>query len=160
MQIQNPKLMTVYDSEWQCVRVDLLGKWNDIHTLQDNLDRCMLYVNSGKTNEFSRTWRVINCLNAVVMGWNGQDKARYAHHYEVLKFDRSIFQRTHARAKARGETFEQSLDYTGVDEDHLHRIHKSLLSRWTLHSNYATRGDLRSALDIIEAEISRRETQE
>jgi hypothetical protein len=159
MDIQNPKLYTVYDAQWQCVRVDLLGKWNDMKGLEDNLDKCMVYANAGTTNLFSRTWRVINCLNAVVMGWHGQGVARFAHHYEVLKFDRNIHQRVHAREKARGEQFQQFLDYSEVDDDHLYRIHKNLTARWVAHANHFTRGDLRAVLDIIDMEVLKREAK-
>ena len=65
-------LEIVYDTNWQVIRISLLGNFTDLEVyknitiLKDYID-----TSNNKNDELTRIWRVINLLNAVRMGING-----------------------------------------------------------------------------------------
>lgn len=69
----------LYEVDWQRLRISLLqarrndGGWSGAAGLADNLDRLDKYMHEATGLELTfRKYRVNNCLNAVVMGYNGQ----------------------------------------------------------------------------------------
>lgn len=73
----------LYDTTWQCLRVSCLGAYNDkggwqtVEGTKSNIEVLSQYVHSvSRSSEEHklRLYRVINCLNAIRMGLQGQEK--------------------------------------------------------------------------------------
>jgi hypothetical protein len=70
----------LYDVDWQRLRISFLqarsdiGGWTEPVGMRDNLERLYQYLEHAETTlEMAlRKYRINNCLNAVVMGYNGQ----------------------------------------------------------------------------------------
>lgn len=71
-----PHKQTLYSVSWQALRVSLLGNWTSAAGAQINIGLLDDYLNStaigDRDEKYSRLWRVLNCLNAVRMGYSGQ----------------------------------------------------------------------------------------
>lgn len=86
----------LYDVEWQRLRVSLLGSWNG--SVQENIDKLRDYVGDG--SDSCKVYRVLNCLNAVRMGYSGQglrgtqdDEAVRLYRDSLPSYDKSTVQR-------------------------------------------------------------------
>lgn len=71
----NAQRLCLYDVEWQCLRVSLLGSWTSLHQVERNLEMLSAYIYGGvpisEAALISRMYRVLNLLNAVRMGHHG-----------------------------------------------------------------------------------------
>lgn len=142
-----PSMMCIYDAEWQNIRVALLGKWND-DLIVSCLATCHEYVDEGRGNVYSRTFRVINCMNATVMGWNGTNSVSVATR-SMLDAARKSIRNIHSTAEQHGETFVWEWDYHNLYTKDLLPIHNDLLKRWKAHPNMKWRPELFMALQSI-----------
>jgi hypothetical protein len=76
----NEQRLLLYCSRWQALRVGCLkaysndGGWTTTEGTERALQQLGEYTGDGGTveNTLVRLWRVINCLNAVRMGYSGQ----------------------------------------------------------------------------------------
>ena len=78
----NPYRQCLYDPEWQALRVSLLHKWCRHPGVEDALKALFLYMSRSPADEMhTRAWRILNLLNATIMGYRGQkiltDDIRY-----------------------------------------------------------------------------------
>ena len=80
----NSQRLTLYDVEWQILRVNLLkgnqkggGGFTTPEGTKANITRLKTYL--GKSPSVDKLWRVLNLLNAVRMGNSGQGKAGSDH---------------------------------------------------------------------------------
>lgn len=84
MQIQK---MALYNIDWQVLRVSL--SFSSMETVQASCNKLLEYMNDdiiGYDTRSNKLWRVINLLNAAVMGLNGQLKlAKTEEREEVVK---------------------------------------------------------------------------
>lgn len=76
-------LVLLYDVEWQTLRVSCLqknsatGGWVTAEGVTQNLERMRAYLLQGENDPAElqrRRWRVLNALNAVRMGYSGQQR--------------------------------------------------------------------------------------
>ena len=74
-------LLLLYDIRWQSLRVRMLkqnksdGGWTTEEGTRHNIHLLREYLSifgHGSVGHFASLWRVINCLNAVRMGYSGQ----------------------------------------------------------------------------------------
>ena len=136
----------LYDVEWQVLRVSCLkdfhpkGGWIKTEGVKDNLDRLNDYITkSGLTWQeyFRRSWRVLNCLNAVREGYSGQGRADDYNDKLVTEF-RDFVQKLYRQLKGKDYDFGE-WDWEEVKSDLIHlfekgkiwfdRIYKNLNSR-------------------------------
>lgn len=69
----------LYNVEWQIIRVGMLGSWNTVREVVDNIAELARYIQqvnpeikSDRAEAASRYYRVINYMNAIRMGYSGQ----------------------------------------------------------------------------------------
>lgn len=71
----NRQRISIYDIEWQCLRINLQGKWHNMEGVAKNLAQLMAYLGKEQdveTHEYgTRLYRMVNLLDAVKMGHNG-----------------------------------------------------------------------------------------
>jgi len=141
--------LVLYDTQWQILRVQLLGKWNVQQYLMaiKMLDH---YLESGSTNFLSRATRVINLINAVIMGWNGQHLPATSPMRVNIIAMRTKAQKYLEVARKRGEKAEFDLDYAKLPPAVRKSVYASLKKRWDGHPNAQTREELRYILNHIE----------
>lgn len=72
----------LYDPQWQKLRVSCLklyhskGGWGTLEGAEDNAVRLIRYISDvfkNETESLRRAWRVLNCMNAVLEGYSGQN---------------------------------------------------------------------------------------
>lgn len=144
----------VYDTRWQARRIDLVGMWNDFD-IEDALKICDDYINSDETNLRSRLWRVINCMNAVMMGWNKPGSVEQVTKAKLISA-RSMYQRMIKTRIELGEKLEWRIAPSELGDDHLKRIYMSLRSRWNGAPQIKNRPELYEVLCSMEAEMTKR----
>jgi hypothetical protein len=68
--------MCLYNIEWQTLRVSFLGKWNAYDSARANLLQGLEYITAASdlNEQYTRLWRMVNLLNAVRMGYSGQNR--------------------------------------------------------------------------------------
>lgn len=113
-------LQYLYNVEWQCIRVSMLGTWNSFYKASDNYTRLREYTNNATTvqERKRRLWRVINYLNAVRMGYSGQ--GLYGFEIDILLvLQRNYFQEMY---KDHGNISLGEWDWDIVGDD-LRKLH-------------------------------------
>jgi hypothetical protein len=76
----------LYDPYWQKLRISCLKKyhkengWGTLAGTEDNVVRLVKYISdsSNETESLRRAWRVLNCMNAVLEGYSGQNVSESA----------------------------------------------------------------------------------
>lgn len=152
----------LYDVEWQVIRVNMLGTWNDIKKAKQNYEVLIDYVlESSGSERKRRAWRVINYLNAIRMGYSAQGKTG-SDVDDLLCAEREIFQ-AQARICDKYEFGEWDWDKVKADLIELDKndresflaIFRDLRKRKDFsikkigHTNY--RNELMIFLDMMEA---------
>lgn len=143
-----PSMMCIYDAEWLNMRVNLLGDWTH-ETFLGNLAVCHGYVDEGRGNVYSRTYRVINCLNSVSMAWNGNGKIETAAK-SMVNAARTAIRVRHSTAEQHGERFVWEWDYFNLPTVDLVPIHNVFLGRWKANPDVKWRPELFLALKAME----------
>lgn len=66
---------SLYHVGWQVKRINYKGRWNSADLTDKIIPELKVYVNVAEHNErATKTYRVLNCLDAVYMGWKDKDK--------------------------------------------------------------------------------------
>lgn len=154
-----PNKQTLYNVRWQKLRVSLLGGWTSAEGTAANIEQLRAYLSkaNGQSDRFSRSWRMLNALNAVRMGNSGQGKSQSAHDELVMRY-RDQVGKVYHELKAAGATFkidsdEKVLaDWAALDENSKKAILKNLGNRQKLHADSAFRGELGHFLTLIRGE--------
>jgi len=118
----------IYDLRWQVRRLQLVSKWND-YDIEEALDLCEQYYQGRETNVRSRLWRLINCMNAVVMGWNGSKAVRQVTRERLLA-KRAFYQRVYKIEAALDRPFEYEDDPAVLNDAEIRLVYASLRKRW------------------------------
>lgn len=101
----------LYDVGWQLLRVSLLARNNDtggFQTLEGceaNISRLQEYLRSSSTPQeaFHRTWRILNLLNATLLGFGQRMKGTEQEAFIIYQRDR--VQRIYRNLKGTGISF-------------------------------------------------------
>lgn len=145
--------LTLYNVEWQSLRVSLLGSWNDSKGVESNIIKLLCYLH-GDIN-ISKLWRALNLLNAVRMGYNGQGLIN-SEMDNLVKTFRDAIQALYRQAQNDGHEFEvDSADQIRKDWKQLSSIeriliHDNLSARLEAHKESKHREELRWFLGIIQ----------
>lgn len=154
--VMDAQKLTLYVPSWQALRVSLLGQWNTINRVKANCDTLSLYI-AGATNvneRRSRLWRVTNLLNAVKMGYSGQNLLDSEMYLWVLSASRHCS----TLHKAAGETqakyvipTEQEIKdgWEALSIKTRQLILTNLTHRLDLHKESPHRPELRWFLEIV-----------
>ena len=151
----------LYDVKWQSLRVTLLGNFGTFEGVKLNVSKMETYIRGTKDDieKGRRLWRVLNLLNAVRMGYNGQklvgtrmDKfiTMYRDHVQEVRKDYMYI----------GEEWDWDKvekDIKQTDKFTLKEIHKNLMAR-TKMAKYKVgstkfRPELMKFMGLLEKEI-------
>lgn len=137
----NEQRLSLYDIEWQCLRVQLLGNWDTLEKVNDNLDRLDAYiqpdVDTSTETYITRLYQVLNLLDAVRMGYSGQGVSLSKEDIEVMGY-RDIVQAKYYKIRSRHPgpahfvvpTREQIIqDMRDIPRELAHKIYDNLRNR-------------------------------
>jgi hypothetical protein len=148
----------LYDVEWQILRTQLLAKnnikggWASIEGASNNLKRLNDYL--GQKLTLARVWRVLNLLDAVRMGYSGQQRIGSFQDNQVKK-EREKLSRLYKNMISQYSfeiPSEEEIiqDIMKAPEEDLKKVYVDLYNRWDTHRNSSYRNELRRFLDLIE----------
>lgn len=152
MKVLSMQKMSLYNVEWQALRVSLLGKWNNVTNVTENIN-VYLRPYLGEKPSKTKLWRVLNYLNAVRMGLSGQGKF-YSFASRIVKDFRDEVQDQYNKCHP-DEGFEIDMDdkikadWNELDEKMQKRIYANLHNRLYIHRDSKYREELRHFLEII-----------
>jgi hypothetical protein len=150
--IQDIKLQVMYSSAWQAVRVGLLGKWGSEEGARENIEVLKQYIGDGQ--DLNRVWRVLNLLNAVRMGFNGQRLIGSKMDELVIEFRIGV-QLQYGKLLAAGKKLQAVSDeetlreWRELDASTQALILSNLSKRRKLHEHSSHRDDLSHYLRLI-----------
>jgi hypothetical protein len=148
----------LYDVEWQILRTQLLSKnnytggWASTSGASINLERLNNYL--GGNPNLVKVWRVLNLLDAVRMGYSGQqrigspqDKLVKRQRDKLSKIYKKMSSIYTFEIPSEEETISDIREASGSD---LRDVYKDLYNRWDKHRNSLYRSELKHFLDLIE----------
>lgn len=154
----DPRKQCIYNVEWQALRVGLLGRWNTFEGARENCERIAEYLNATPEPNYTRYWRVLNALNGVIMGYNGQPALKNSIiHQHVASFRNQVSAVYFNLQIPRPEKPEFEVDtstdvlmaWRRLDVGQQAAIFFDLEKRLKLHSTSKHREELRWFLDIV-----------
>lgn len=150
---------TVYDMEWQALRVSLLGKWVTNIGAADNITRLRVYMETDMT--VSKLWRIINLLNGTRMGFHGMKLIDTPMDKQLVTF-RTEVQRLYKQMLRDGARHEELTEehiregWRKLDKPTQDKILLDLQKRLSLHQESLHREDLRWVIKILLDERTRK----
>lgn len=107
----------LYNVKWQALRVSLLSYFPTEDGVKRNIGLLKEYISSftDDYDEYLKLWRVINLLNAVRMGYNGQGLDGTKQDEMIIDF-RSTCQDRYKELKDKGLTFKHA-DWSKIKSD-------------------------------------------
>jgi hypothetical protein len=156
--LNQPHKQILYDVEWQILRTQLLAKnnatggWASVFGASCNVQRLKNYL--GQKPTLAKVWRVLNLLDAVRMGYSGQqrtgsflDNQVKKEREKLSKLYKDMISQYSFEIPSEEETIR---DITKAPEEDLKKVYVDLYSRWSKHRTSTYRGELRRFLDLIE----------
>lgn len=152
--------LTLYDVQWQALRVSLLTRWVTVNGTYENLKKLDLYVtNSGElySSEYcSRLWRVLNLLNATRRAFHGLGLVGTIQDEAIIRFRDKIskeYEKVRKMLVDYADVTEQDVKegWAQLSEGQRAAIIKNLDTRLSAHSESKHRGELRWFLNIVKA---------
>lgn len=146
--------VTLYDVEWQALRVSLKGNWGTVEGVGENINKLQTYLNQGNGYNRSRYWRVLNLLNATRMGYSGSKLEGSVQDRMVAEY-RNLIQKTIAQfgvdEMAYDAISEMQIrrDWSRLDKRVQAAIIVDLSSRLKKHDKSEHRDELRWFLSIV-----------
>jgi hypothetical protein len=153
----------LYDVQWQRLRISLLqsrrddGGWSTREGMFENLRRLDRYLFDKEIVPVERTvrkYRINNCLNAVVMGYNGQGADQYLMStVRGYRQDNAAgFNTTDVRKKAASWQWDAQLKqlimFRQDDEEEFKFLHENLKHRFR-NGNRQSRPELFKFLELM-----------
>lgn len=143
-----------YDCEWQSLRVSLLGSWATLDGVKSNLQRLTSYLKTSPPTT-TRLWRVLNLLNAVIMGYNGQQRGDSSVAKVVIEYRDKISLSFKASKLKNGDKIDVDppdkirREWNALPTDVQVKIVKDLTKRLDAHKGSAHREELRYFLLLV-----------
>ncbi len=148
----------IYNVEWQILRTRLLSKnnatggWASYSGASANLKRLHEYL--GKRPSINKVWCVLNLLDAVRMGYSGQNRTGSLQD-KLVKKERVLLTKLYTAMRSRYSFEIPSEDEIVSDvrkapAKELSNVYKDLYMRWYKHKNSSYRNELRYFLDLVE----------
>jgi hypothetical protein len=148
----------LYDVGWQILRIQLLAKNNDtggwatLFGASFNLKRLDAYL--GKEPSLAKIWRVLNLLDAVRMGYSGQQRTGSSQD-KLVKRERDrvskVYKEMVSQCSFEIPSEEEIIgDIKKAPEEGLKNVYIDLYNRWDKHRSSSYRNELRRFLDLIE----------
>lgn len=148
----------LYNVAWQKLRVSLLGGWTTAEGTTANINRLRAYINakaSDDNEELSRLWRSLNLLNAIRMGYSGQQLTGSRQDDLVREYRDTVSKEYKAlKSKAQfvvDDDAKIKSDWKALDEASKKAILGNLQKRRDLHADSPHRGELSWFLDLVKA---------
>jgi hypothetical protein len=150
--------LSLYDVEWQCLRVSLLAKyrpdggWATVKGTSHNLADLEVYVGGVHPTDVTKVWRVLNLLAAVLLGY-GSKKIECArlvrrYHRELGKVYHDLLIAGKQLEVPSVAAIKRSLKAAPREE--VERVYLDLHNRWEQHKESPHRKELRWFLDLVE----------
>jgi hypothetical protein len=156
--MNSPHKQILYDVEWQILRTQLLAKnnatggWASVYGTSCNLKRLNEYL--GLRPSLAKIWRVLNLLDAVRMGYSGQqrigsfqDKKVKEERDRLSRIYKNTISHYSFEIPSEEETIQDIVKASGKE---LKNVYTDLSVRWDKHRSSSCRGELRRFLDLIE----------
>jgi hypothetical protein len=153
----------LYDVQWQRLRISLLqarrndGGWSTREGMYENLRALDKYLFDSEIIPVERTlrkYRINNCLNAVVMGYNGQGATQYlietvrGYRTDNTKGFSTIDVRKKANSWQWDAQLKQLIPFYQESKEEFEFLHENLTHRFK-NGNRETRPELFKFLELM-----------